>query len=360
MITLNSPALATREVDHAAIAHNVRRVRGASGTELMAVVKANAFGHGAVAVSRTALEAGASWLGVATIDEALELRRAGIDAPIFAWLVDPWCDLRAAAAAGITVSVANLTTLAAIDFPIDVHLELDTGMSRGGCDPTQWADLCAAAAVSPALITGVWSHLADASLVGERHVHEALAAFQSGVIAAHAAGLEPRWVHLANSAAALAHPSTALTMVRSGAALYGIETVRGAEFGLAPALRVTSRVTQLRSVPAGTGVGYLHDYVTPGAARLALVPVGYGDGIPRALSSHGSVSIGGRRHPIRGAISMDQLVVEVDDSVSHGDEVVLLGDARQGEPSPAEWARLTGTIPHEILTGLGTRIAVTA
>ncbi|TBN57557.1 alanine racemase [Glaciihabitans arcticus] len=356
MIGTRSRALATRVVDHAAIAHNARRILDGSGTELMAVVKANAFGHGAVAVSRTALAAGATWLGVATIDEALELRAAGIEAPIFAWLVDPWVDLRAAAAAGITVSVANLDTLAAIDFPIDVHLELDTGMSRGGCSPLEWGALCAAAAVSPARITGVWSHLADASLLGDRNVDGALSAFRDGVVAAHAAGLDPRWVHLANSAGALAHPATALTMVRSGAALYGIETVTGAEFGLEPALRVTSRVSQLRQVPAGTGVGYLHAWVAPSAATLALVPVGYGDGLPRALSTGGSVSIGGHRFPIRGAISMDQLVVEVDASVALGDEVVLLGDGRHGEPTAAEWAALTGTIPHEILTGLGARI----
>ena len=148
-----------------------------------------------------------------------------------------------------------------------------------------------------------------------------------------------------------------MTMVRAGAALYGIETVTGARYGLRPAMRVTSRVIQLRQIPAGTGVGYHHSFVTASDTALALIPVGYGDGVPRALSHGGRVVIGGRSFAIRGLVSMDQLVAEVDGDVRLGDEVVLIGGA-PGEPSAAEWASLASTIPHEVLTGFGTRVAL--
>jgi len=356
LLAQRTRALATRTIDHGAIARNVATIAQSAGVPVMAVVKADAFGHGAVEVARTALGAGASWLGVATVEEALELRQAGIPAPVFAWLVDPWCDLRAAVAADVTLSCANVETLLAIEdaaaslgLRVDVHLELDTGMTRGGSTPELWAELCAAAAsLTSVRVTGVWSHLALAALPGEENVALQLWALAEGERVARAASLTPRHVHVANSAGALRHPSTRLTMVRIGAALYGIGN-------LEPALRLTSRITQLRHVRAGTGVGYLHDYRTLDATTLALVPLGYGDGVPRDLV--GSVTVGGVRCPIRGAISMDQLVIEVPASAAIGDEVVLLGDPRNGEPGVEEWAAVTGTIAHEIYTGLGRRVA---
>lgn len=360
-------ALATRVVDHSAIAHNVRTLLERTGRPLMAVVKADAFGHGAVEVASTVLAAGATWLGVATVDEALHLRRAGFDHPVFAWLVDPWSDLESAVALRISLSCPNLGTLAAI---VDaatggavprVHLELDTGMSRGGATALEWPALCAAAHAAEAdgaiVVEGVWSHLALASEPGPHSVAAAVAAFDAGVAVARSAGLHPAQLHIANSAGALAHPETRMTMARAGAALYGIETVTGAEHGLRAALRFTSRVIQLREVAPGTGVGYHHSFVTAAATVLALVPVGYGDGVPRALSHGGRVVIGTRSFPVRGLISMDQLVVEVDDGVRLGDEVVLIG-AGDGEPSIAEWSALASTIPHELLTGFGSRVAL--
>ena len=358
--------LAQRSINHAAIAHNVRRVLGIARTPLMAVVKADAFGHGAVDVARTALSAGAAWLGVATVDEALELRAAGIRAPVFAWLIDPWCDLESAIRHDVTLSCANQETLAAIweaaalvGEPAAVHLELDTGMSRGGSTVALWGALCEAAADAERAglvrVSGLWSHLALAGRVGEWNVAPAVEAFTAGATVAYRAGLDPEHLHLGNSAAALAHPSARFSMVRVGAALYGIETVAGARFDLEPALRLTSRVTQVRDVVAGTGVGYLHEYRTRSSTRLALVPVGYGDGIPRLPGA--TVSIGGARFPIRGVVSMDQLVVEVDDRVALGDEVVVIGDGRRGEPSAQEWAVLAGTVAHDILAGLGSRVS---
>ena len=359
--------LATLTVDHGAIARNTGRILERSGVAVMAVVKADAFGHGAVEVARTVLDAGATWLGVATVEEGLELRAADIHAPVFAWLVDPWTDLESAIFARITLSCANVETLRAIEnaalalgITADVHLELDTGMARGGSTAELWPALCEAAAdverSGGVRVTGIWSHLALAGVPTPESVAPSLDAIFAAQRVAARAGLRPQLVHLANSAAVFAHPTTALSMVRVGAALYGIDTVRGVASGCEPAMRLTSRVTQLRLVEAGVGVGYLHSYRTTAPTRLALVPLGYGDGIPRSLSLGGSVSIGGKRYPIRGSISMDQLVVEIDESVALGDEVVLLGDADRGEPTAAEWAALVGTVPHEILTGFGRRI----
>lgn len=361
--------LATRIVDHAAIARNIDRVRRITGKPIMAVVKADGFGHGCLEVARTALDAGAEWLGVATIDEAIALRRSGIEAPVLCWLADPWTNLSEAVRAGITISVANRQTLAAVaraveltEVAAEIHLELDTGMSRGGAEESAWDELCSTAAqaeLSGLLrVTGIWSHLALAADPnpeindGQRH------AFDLGVELARLRGLRPTILHLANSAAALEHEQTWYDLVRLGASLYGIETVHDRSHELEPAMRVVSRISQLRRVPIGVGVSYNSTFITDKPTTLALVPVGYGDGVPRRLSNGGSVVIGGSRHPIVGAISMDQLVVDVGDTpVQLGDEVVLLGSPANGEPDAQEWADLTGTIAHEIFTGLGGRMA---
>jgi alanine racemase len=358
--------LATRIVDHAAIARNIRRILDTTGTAMMAVVKADGFGHGCVEVAETALAAGAEWLGVATVDEAISLRRAGISAPVLCWLADPWTDLREAVRLGVTISCANLETLDAVGASARatsvralVHLELDTGMSRGGASDEVWDTLCFAATISASdlEVTGLWSHLALATDADAASTGVQRAAFQDGVERARLAGLAPTVLHLANSAGALEHPDTWFDLVRCGASLYGIETVVNRRHGLEPAMRLLSRVNQLRRVTAGTGVSYGHAYVTERETTLVLVPVGYGDGIPRDLSRGGEVVIGGARHPVVGAISMDQLIVDVGDApVRLGDEVVLLGSPDRGEPDAQEWADLTGTIAHEILTRLGGRI----
>ncbi|WP_349899896.1 alanine racemase [Parafrigoribacterium soli] len=361
--------LAESIIDHAAIVRNMARLRATHNAKFMAVVKAGAFGHGAVETARTALAAGAEWLGVATLDEALELRRADIVAPILTWLIDPWCDLGAGIAAGITLSCANVETLEAViaaavrtGASAEVQLELDTGMARAGATGALWAELCAAAAAaerSGALrVTGLWSHFALASDPGPEGIRSAVAAFEHGLGVAREAGLDPAEVHLANSAATLAHPETALTMVRCGASLYGIETVTGQTHGLEPALRLVTRVTQLRRIRAGAGVGYDHRFVTPRDTTIVLLPVGYADGVPRLLGGLAEVMIGGKRYPMVGVVSMDQVTVDVGDAdVELGDEVILLGDASRGEPDAAEWARLASTLSHEILTGLGGRIS---
>ncbi len=358
-------------VDHRALAHNLEVVKRVARTPVMAVVKADAFGHGAVEVASTFLAGGADQLGVATIDEALALRAAGITAPVLAWLVDQHSPIGQAVRQQVTVSCSDLATLAAVARAAGrtgrralVHLELDTGMRRGGATDSEWPALCRAARAFSERgyieVEGIWSHLASASRSGHESVQPQRRELVAGVRVARRAGVTPRLLHLANSAAAFIHPECRFSLVRVAAALYGIETVVGATFGLRSAIRVTSRVLHVRRVPAGSAVGYDGGHRTPHRTSLALVPVGYGDGVPRSLSNGGSVSIRGWRHPIVGSISMDQLVVDVGDRhVVAGDEVVLLGSADAGEPQPREWADLTGTVPHEILTGLGGRIART-
>ncbi len=365
-------SLNRRIVDHNAIRRNIARIRDVSGVKLMAVVKADAFGHGAVDVARTALSAGAQWLGVATIEEALELRSAGIVAPILAWLIDPRCALDVGVRNNIALSCLNVETLRAVaeaavrvGATAEVQLELDTGMARGGAAPDVWHELCLAAAeaeqAGTVRVTGVWSHLANATNPSPSSVEDAVTDFERGVGVALDAGLQPAERHLANSAAALEHPATFGTMVRCAASIYGIETVVGRNHELEYATRLTSRVIQLRKVPAGTGVGYGHAYVTPHETTLALVPIGYADGVPRLLGGKGEVVIGGARLPIVGTISMDQLVLDVGTAtVRLGDEVVLLGRKADGEPDPAEWADLVGVFPHDVLTSFSTRVERTA
>ncbi|MEO6505919.1 MAG: alanine racemase [Terrimesophilobacter sp.] len=355
-------------IDHAVIAENIRLLRSKTDAKFMAVVKADAFGHGAVQVAATALAAGAAWLGVATVDEALQLRRAGVTAPILAWLVDPWSDIAGALRTQVTVSCANHETLEAVagaaavaGIRADVHLEVDTGMSRAGTPAALWPSLCAQAKRGQddqlVRVTGVWSHLALATDPDWSGVEPAWQAFHAGIDVALAAGLTPQERHLANSAATLAHPRTAFTMVRCGASVYGIETVDGMSYGLKYALRAVSHVTQLRRVPAGVGVGYGQKFVTERPTTLGLIPVGYADGVPRSLGGVGEIVLGATRYPIVGAVSMDQFSVDFGDAlVRLGDEVVLLGDAAIGEPDAAEWATIAGTLPHEILTGLGGRM----
>ncbi len=362
-------ALATRIVDLSAIARNIHRIRDHTGTGLMAVVKADGFGHGWLEVAHAALDAGAEWLGVATVDEALAVRHAGITAPVLCWLADPWTNLPEAVRLRVTISCANRETLSAAadaarvtGIAAAVHLEIDTGMSRGGAPEAEWLALCTAAAglesAGLLVVTGLWSHLALAADPDPSSTVAQRLEFEHGVEIARSTGLAPTTLHLANSAGALEHPDTWFDLVRCGASLYGIETVLGRTHGLEPAMRVVSRVTQLRRVPPGTGVSYNHAYLAVRATTLVLVPVGYGDGIPRGLSRGGEVVIGGLRHPVVGAISMDQLVVDVGDHpVALGDEVVLLGSPENGEPDAREWAEVTGTISHEILTGLGGRMA---
>ena len=365
-------AAATLTVDHTAFAHNLGVMRRVSGVDVLAVVKANGFGLGAVPLARTAAASGATALGVATIDEAIALRTAGLTLPILAWLPHPGADLATALRLQIDIACGTeemLTAVAAtatvVGVKARVHLEADTGMHRGGASPLEWPELCRAAArlerAGTVRVVGVWSHLANPGHPHWSAVANQVDAFTLALGSAYASGLQPEHHHIASSGAALAHPRTRFTLVRAGAGLYGIEPVEGHEFGLRPVVRVAARIVQVKRVRAGSAVGYGAGHVTQDATTLAVVPFGYADGVPRSLANTGEVSVGGIRCRIVGAVSMDQIVVDLGTGPAAaavaGDEIVLIGDPQAGEPSLAEVAQWAGTIPQEILTGLGDRFA---
>lgn len=367
---MQAPAELHREarVDLGAIERNVATLLRTAGTpHLMAVVKANGYGHGSVPVARAALAGGADWLGVVDIREALELRAAGIDAPILTWIHDPATDYGVAIHAGIDIGVNSRGQLdsaasaGTAEAPAVVQLKLDTGLGRNGAGEGEWGALFerAAALVSRGSIRmrGIFSHLANA---GARADASQVAAFDAALALAASAGLQPGLRHLASTAAALRVPASRFDMVRTGIGIYGLspfDDATSADLGLTPALTLTGGVVAVKRVPAGSGVSYGYSYRTAEDTNLALVSLGYADGIPRLASSRAPVVIRGSRYTISGRIAMDQFVVDLgQDSCAVGDDVVLFGDPTTGVPSADEWADAAETINYEIVTRLGGRI----
>ena len=352
-------------VDLDAIRENVARLKAGTGAELMAVVKADGYGHGMIPAARAALDAGATALGVCTMDEALTLRRAGITAPVLAWLLAPGLPLHEALAADIQLGTAGLDQLAEMtaaalvaDRPARLHLKIDTGLSRGGATAAEWPALVDAAAKAEAdglvEVVGLWSHFAYADAPGHPTIDRQLAAFTEGVALARRAGLRPRYRHLANSAATLTRPDTHFDLVRPGIAIYGLSPVPGEDYGLRPAMTARARVTVTKRVPAGSGVSYGHTYTTDRETTLAVVPLGYGDGVPRHASSRGPVQLAGEVRTIAGRVCMDQFVLDCgDDPVAPGDVATLFGSGAHGEPTADDWAAAVDTINYEIVTRLG-------
>jgi alanine racemase len=365
-------------VDLAAVRHNVAMLAegAAGGAGVMAVVKADGYGHGLVPTARAAAQGGAAWLGVAFLEEALALRAAAIDLPILAWLTTPGEDVRPAVAAGIDLGVYSLAQLAAAaaaarttGVTARVQLKADTGLSRGGAQPADWPELCEAAAKAEAdgavKVSGLWSHFAFADGGADHPTNSRqTAVFREALDIAARAGLEPEVRHLANSAATLTAPATHFDLVRPGLAVYGLSPVPDigspADLGLRPAMTLLSTVALTKRVPAGAGVSYLHRYVTSRPTSLALVPLGYADGVPRSATNLAQVQLRGRRRTIAGTVCMDQFVLDVgDDDVDAGDEVVLFGPGTGGEPTAQDWADWLGTINYEIVTRVGARVART-
>lgn len=354
-------------VDLDAVADNVRHFRRLTGVDVIGVVKADAYGHGAAAVAVAALSGGATRLGVAEIPEALELRRQGVHAPLLAWLHAPDETFRQAAAENIELGISTFAQLeaaaaaATADRPVAVHLKLETGLSRNGIPPEDWGRVLAEAArlerIGRIRIVGLFSHLSNTSPADDR---AALSRFEEGVAAAAAVGIRPEIRHIAATAAAIDLPEMRLDAVRVGIGMYGLtpfDDRSSAELGLRPAMTLRGAVAAVRRVPAGTGVSYGYDHRTSGETTLALIPFGYADGVPRQASGRLPVAIGGRRFTNVGRIAMDQFVVEVGDApVTVGDEVVLFGDPTLGVPSATEWAEAAGTINYEIVTRIGHRV----
>jgi len=358
-------------VDLAAIRHNVAVLAAAAPTaELMAVVKAEGYGHGAVAVARAALRAGAAWLGVCTVEEGLELRTAGITAPVLSWLHLPDDDFDAALAAGIDLSVASRAHLAAVvaavrEHPARVHLKIDTGLSRNGVQPHDWADVLddAAKAAADGLVevVGVWSHLAHADAPHHPTLDAQAVRLTEAWHAACERGFTPIR-HLANSAATLTRPDLHFDLVRPGIAVYGLDPLGRppADSPLRPAMTLRARVVLVKRVPAGEGVSYGHEWTTARETTLALLPIGYADGVPRRLGAAGRMRVwlAGRSRPVVGRVCMDQVVVDCgDDEVRIGDEALLFGPGDHGEPTAQEWSDELGTIHYEVVTAVhGARV----
>ncbi|MEV7302717.1 alanine racemase [Streptomyces clavifer] len=364
---------ARAEIDLAALRANVRVLRArASGAQLMAVVKSDAYGHGAVPCAAAALEAGATWLGTATPQEALALRAAGIGGRVMCWLWTPGGPWREAVEADIDVSVSGMWALDEVvaaateaGIPARVQLKADTGLGRGGCQPADWPELVSAARTAEAAgtlrITGLWSHFACADEPGHPSIEAQLGVFRDMVAYAEKEGVEPEVRHIANSPALLTVPESHFDLVRTGIAMYGIspspELGTPADFGLRPVMTLSASVALVKQVPPGHGISYGHHYTTSAETTLALVPVGYADGVPRHASGKGPVLLAGRRRTIAGRVAMDQFVVDLGgDTPEPGAEAVLFGPGDRGEPTAEDWAEAAGTIAYEIVTRIGQRV----
>ncbi len=349
------------EVDLEAVRANVRAVLGVlrRGTRLLAVVKADGYGHGAAEVAKAAVSAGASWLGVARPEEALQLRQVGVHAPVLVFGYSPPELVVQGAGLGVSFTVFSAASLQAVvqasrqaPSQVAVHLKVDTGMTRVGFPPEEAPDVARCIAQTPGLrLEGVYTHFACAD-TDPAFTRAQLDRLRSVVEALRAAGHAVPFVHAANSAAAFALPESHLDLVRVGIALYGLSP-GVATPPLRPAMRVVARAVQVRRVPARTPVSYGASYRTRSPSTIVTVPVGYADGLPRALSNRGFACLRGRRVPYAGAVCMDFLMLDAGEGkVEEGDEVELVGPHAPAE----ELARLSGTIPYELVSRIGPRL----
>ena len=366
------------EVDLDAIASNVAALKErVGGADVMAVLKADAYGHGLVPSADAALRGGAAALGVAQLAEAVTARDSGIAAPMLTWLYSPGADVVGALEREIEVTVSSrwqltevLTAVRASGRTARIQLKVDTGLARGGAlldgDGSAWHDLVAAVAPVAAEglveIGGIWTHFAYADAPDDPTVRAQQETFHAAVSVAESAGITPGCQHIANSAATLTNPSAYLDMVRPGLAVYGLSPVpqlgRPEDYGLREAMRLTASLSLVKRVRAGQGVSYGHTYLAPRDTVIGLVPIGYADGIPRSAGGLGPVQVGGGPHtPLAGRVCMDQVMVDLgpDFAGSAGDEVVLFGRGADGEPTAQDWAEAAGTINYEIVTRVAPR-----
>jgi alanine racemase len=350
-------------VDLEAIRNNVAALRP-HGVELMAVVKANAYGHGDVPVARAALEAGAAWLGVALVEEGLRLRNAGIDAPVLVLSEAPPGAEEALVDADLTATLYTEGGLARLSAAagerrVAVHVKIDTGMHRVGVHPPEAAAAYVGRVAAAGLeVEGLFTHLARSEEDAPTTEHQ-LAEFLEVVGDVRDAGHSPRVLHAANTAGTILHPAARLDLVRCGIGIYGVEPAPGVgdELGLRPAMCWRSAVTMVKRLPAGERVSYGHRYRLARDAWMATVPVGYADGYPRLLSSRADVLIGGRRGRVAGSVTMDQLVVDCGEHRPEpGEEAVLLGRQGDDEVTAEELAGHADTIAYEIVTRVGERV----
>ena len=360
-------------VDLDAIAHNIAVLQGiAPDSELMVVVKADAYGHGAIPVARQARESGINWLGVALPSEALALRTSGDLGRILAWLWAPGDpDIDACVEQGVDLSVSSTWALAevvasaqAADTVARIHLKIDTGLSRNGCTLADWPELVSAVLTARDAglveVEAFWTHFANADVADDPYVLMQFEKFSAATAVAESLGVEAPHLHMANSAGVIGYSAARTSIVRTGISVYGLSAgeVAGA-VPVVPAMTLHSRLAMVKTIPAGTGVSYGTSWLAPNDARIGLVPIGYADGIPRAASERGKVLVAGTVAPILGRVAMDQFVVDLSDhptGIAAGAEVTVFGPGTHGEWTADDWAEATETIGYEIVTRLGVRV----
>ncbi len=374
-ISLTPGVLAEAVVDLGAIAHNVRVLREhAGGAQVMAVVKADGYGHGATRVARAALAAGATELGVATVDEALALRADGITAPALAWLHPPGSDFGPALLADVEIAVSSVRQLDEVLDAVGrtgrtatVTVKVDTGLNRNGVAPADYPAMLTAlrqAVAEDAIrLRGLMSHMVFADQPENPTNDVQAQRFSDMLTRARTENVRFEIAHLANSSATMSRPDLAFDLVRPGIAVYGLSPVpQLGDMGLVPAMTVKCAVALVKSIRAGESVSYGHTWTAQRDTNLALMPIGYADGVFRSLGGRLTVLINGRRRPGVGRICMDQFVVDLGPGpvdVAEGDEAILFGPGTSGEPTAQDWADLLGTIHYEVVTSPRGRITKT-
>ena len=364
---------ASAEVSLSAIADNLKLIKGKTDSQVLAVVKADAYGHGLIQVGKTAADAGAEWLGTALLEEGIALRKSGIKIPIISWLTPLGEDFETAIDLDIDLSISSIELLSEVvtagksvkKIP-KVHIEVDTGMSRGGVGD-DWQlfldQLIKASKSNEIKVVGIWSHFARADEPDEKMNNEQLATFEDRIKSLASAGINPEFIHIANSAASLTNKGAHKNIIRWGIGLYGLSPDvnnlgDSKSLKLKPAMKLTAKLHLVKTVKAGASVGYGGTAITKSDTKLGVVTLGYADGIPRNANNLAGVFVAGNRAPLIGRVSMDQFVVDlgINSSAKTGDEVIVFGDGSSGEYTVDEWAKASGTINYEIVTRIGSRV----
>lgn len=366
-------------IDLGAIRENIKYLMAKSGKPALAVVKADGYGHGLLPVAKSALSAGASWLGVALLEEARALRQGGINAPIIAWLTPITDDFASAISEDIDIAIPSLAHLEAITSAARslgkcarIHLEVDTGMSRGGA-LNEWSELVRSAKSYQdsglIKVIGIWSHFARADEAGHEFNNKQLENFKSAVAEAKSVGITPEVIHLSNSAAAINDADSHFDLLRLGIAIYGLSPDfshmgSSEKLNLKPAMSIRARIHLVKDIPAGSQVGYGGSAITKVDTKLGVIAMGYSDGIPRSANSSAGVLVGNKRAPIIGRVSMDQFVVDLgrDSSAKAGDWAYIIGSNPSDSYTSASsytadsWASASATINYEIVTRIAARV----
>ena len=364
---------ASAEVNLSAIADNLKFIKGKTDSQVLVVVKADAYGHGLIQVGKAAADSGAEWLGTALLEEGIALRKSGVKIPIISWLTPLGEDFKTAIDLDIDLSISSIELLSEVvsvgksvkKIP-RVHIEVDTGMSRGGVGD-DWQvfldQLIKASKSNEIKVVGIWSHFARADEPDEKMNKDQLVTFEDRIKSLAMAGISPEFIHIANSAASLTNRGAHKNIIRWGIGLYGLSPDvnnlgDSKSLKLKPAMKLTAKLHLVKTVKAGASVGYGGTATTKSDTKLGVVTLGYADGIPRNANNLSGVFVAGNRAPLIGRVSMDQFVVDlgINSSAKTGDEVIVFGDGSAGEYTVDEWAKASGTINYEIVTRIGSRV----